>query len=227
MQFKYYSVVQNLEGISASDFLSDSNNADAFKIAVAMSMPPLTKDNVVVTDVSDVSRRKLRSSLSAGVLSVVAVDITYSVTYTVAESGYDDGDSAYAGLISSLHAAVEDSNVFNDYLAEASVNENAPLMLGTTSGSVSASEQQLVTDDDDEGDKSTKKDNTTLIIGVAVGVGGGCLLIAAIFAFCCFCKSGGGVDSSDYGKVAGQDTNKEPAVELSIAQPVADKQVAL
>lgn len=179
---------QNLVGVDAATFNDDTHNPEAFSEAVAMAMPPLTSDNIAISDVVDhpVSDRRLRG------LTTDAVDITYWVTYTVAETGYNDAQTAYNALIASLNTAVVETDLFNGYISVVAAQDsvNAPDLVGTTSNSYTATEATQVGTDDDS--KPNTRNHNKLIVGLLVGLGGGLLLIALI-AYCIF---GRGEESS-------------------------------
>jgi len=175
-----FSVTQVLNNINAENFKGDINNTIAFKEAVAMAIPPLTSDNVDVYNVVDItSGRRLRA------LTEDSVDVYYSITYSVAETGYNDATTAYKALNASLYTAIVTTDLFNGYIqvVAATNNYNAPDLLETTSNSYTATEASKVSTDDDN--KPLPNDHTNLIVGLVVGLGGGLLLIALI-AFCVF-----------------------------------------
>lgn len=149
-----------------------------------MAVPPLTADNVVIAGVTDtvVETRKLRGLAGS---EEEAIDILYSLTYTVAETGYTDAETAYEALTSSLHTAIVDTDLFDGYISvvAAADSENAPDLLGTTTNSFSATDADQVGTDDDS--KPDTKYHNKILVGVLVGLGGG-LLVIIMIACCIF-----------------------------------------
>ena len=171
-----------MNGINATEFESDPSNRVAFAEAVAMAVPPLTSDNVDITSVEDaVLDRRLRGLTTEG----EAVDITYSLTYTVAETGYHDAETAYNALHASLQTAIVDTDLFDGYISvvAAADSANAPDLLGTTTNSFTASDASQVGTDDDS--KPDTKNHYKTLVGVLVGLGGG-LLVIGVIAMCIF-----------------------------------------
>lgn len=166
-----------MNGINASTFLSNENNTLAFREAVAMGIPPLTSDNVEISEVVDVEEvvRKLRGLTISEESSVI---ITYWITYRVAETGYNDAETAYSALISSLTTAIVDTDLFEGYITVTDAKYPSDL-LGTTTSEFEASEDEQIGTDDDS--KPNTRSYYKTIVGVVLGLGGGLLVIGVIY----------------------------------------------
>ena len=203
-----------MEGIDAETFNADGNNTIAFVDAVSMAIPPLTSDNIMVFSVEDVIAtvrhvRKLTEEDS--------IDIGYSVVYSVAETGYNDAQTAYDALNDLLTVSIVDNDLFNGYLQVSASNNNAPDLLSTTSKSYSASSYEMVGTDDDS--KPNTRNHHKLIVGLVVGLGGGLLLIGLIYL--CIFHMG---ESSDSPYDASPErVNNERAFEMTAVDPTAEK----
>jgi len=209
-----FSVTQVLDGITAAVFNNDVNNTIAFTEAVAMAVPPLTSDNINIYDVVNDGQRRLRG------LSGSAVDISYSITYTVAETGYNDATTAFNALNSSLYTAIVSTDLFNGYIqvAAATNNFNAPELLSTTSNSYTATTPSEISTDDDN--HPMVHNHNKVIVGVLVGLGGG-LLVIAVIAFCIFGR--GDDESQGYSNPQSVTVNDNRAVEMTSVDPTTGK----
>jgi len=207
-----FGVTQNLYGIYAGKFMSRENNYEAFETACAMAMPPLTADNIAIDSVvNTMDGRRLTSSDAE-------VTITYTVTYTLAQTNYMDGQTAYNALTNSLNISLT-AGLFDGYIEVVAAldNVNAPDLLNTTSTSFSAEQYQLAGFDDDH--KGPIHEHTKVLVGVLVGLGGG-LIFIGIIAWCIF---GRGDESSPQGYSSPQSYNNNRAVEMTAVDPTGDK----
>jgi len=205
-----FSVTQTLDGIDEETFNDDTNNWDAFAAAVAMAIPPLTSENVEIDEAvnATMSRRVLRALMGE------AVDVTYTISYTLAETGFTDAESAYNYLVNNLDVAIVQTELFNGYIeVAASVNNsNAPQLLGTTTNSYHVTAFTLTGTDDDS--KPAIHQHTALVTGLVVGLGFGLIWIFGIY----FCIFGCGPRQS----YAAPSTVVDSAADLKDATPVTD-----
>ena len=180
---------QTLIGIDASTFTSDPNNELSFKVSVAAFMPPLTSDNIDITNVTDNASRRL--ALRSRGLTSSSISIGYIVSFNIFSTGFTDVTTAFSSFTSSLNDSLSDGS-FNAYMQDYSSEVGATALTTVESApTVSFTEPVVVvTDDDtpvaDDGESHPKSTHVALIVGIVVGLGGGLLVICLIAYYILF-----------------------------------------
>jgi len=122
-------------GISADDFMSSTSNANAFKAAIASSMPGILPGQVNIVAVvlaTGLRSRRLSEGASVGAAQpesemmqqqqhrqlASGVTVTYTVTYILELLGYTTVDQSYSTLSTALYTAVT-SGAFQSSLSAA------------------------------------------------------------------------------------------------------------
>lgn len=171
-----FDVTQSLVGLDAETFrVNGIVNARAFVKAVAGVMG-LSVNDIEVTGVSD------RTQSSRRQLSIdAAVDVSYTVKYTVSALGYIAPQAAYNHLISTLSDAISNEQ-FLFQLHDAAVSENAVALFQVfRSDGFTASVAIPVLEPKD--DSNGKTVHVGLLVGLVIGLTGAFLIAVIAYLY--------------------------------------------
>jgi len=215
-----FSVTQTVYGVTEVDFsgTSGSNYYNAFVDAILMTLQPLTAANIVINNVQDNDRRVRRG------LQESSSNIQYTVSYTIAQTGYQDATTAYNALINDLNfAIVENNDLFNGYMYVAGTNNEAPNFVGATttdSYQVSQAVENTGADDDVPNHIHTHQ---KVIVGVVVGLGGGLLCIALLYVWIFFLSGDDNSSNQQNIRYNNPDANNNVAIQMTSVDPTGNK----